>query len=485
MTTGTPDDSARREWWTFFAFALVFAFAGQWVRGLWETDEGRYSECAREMIASGDWLHPTLEGRLHLTKPPGAYWLVAAGLELFGRNEFGARFFLGLAFVASALLVRRIGEDLCGREVGSRAGWIFLTMLLPCASGNTVSTDMFLLAFVLAAIACLFRAWTSAHAAAWIAASGAALGLAFFVKGPPSLLPFGAVVIGWTIVARSGAFASARRATTSSIVAGAVLGVVAFAVLGLWWFVWMVAEDPERLDYWLESEVADRVFTNVHSRDKAFWFYFAVIVAGTLPWTWLGVRGARAAWKDAPGRVVLVWLALPFAFFQFTTSKMWFYLLPLTAPAALLAAMGSSRRESLLPAPARLLAAWMLVVVALRTGFAFFPDDRNTKQLRDLIASVEPTGKLPVALLSGANMWGLQFQFDGRLRYLTDPVTVTTGHAAASLDEEFAIRRAAGEDWIVVVDPGRGERAMKRVAGDGAERLFASDDWVIYRVRGK
>jgi 4-amino-4-deoxy-L-arabinose transferase len=485
VTTGTPDDSARREWWTFFAFALVFAFAGQWMRGLWETDEGRYSECAREMVASGDWLHPTLQGRPHLTKPPGAYWLIAAGLELFGRNEFGARFFLGLAFVASAVLVRRIGEDLCGAAAGSRAGWIFLTMLLPAVSGNTVSTDMFLLAFVLAAVACLFRAWTSAHAAAWLAASGAALGIAFFVKGPPVLLPFAAVVIGWAVVARSGAFSATRRATSPQIVLGTVFGVLAFAILGLWWFLWMVAEDASRLDYWLHGEVYERVFTNVHSRDKPLWFYFAVIVGGTLPWTWHAIRGARAAWRDAAGRVVLVWLVVPFVGFEISTSKMWFYLLPLAAPAAVLAAMGTSRRESPLPARAGLLAAWMIVLVGLRTGLAFLPDERNTKQMRELIARVEPTGKLPVALLSGANMWGLQFQYDGRLRYLSDPLAVTTGHADATLAEEYAARRATGEDWSVIVDPGNGERAMKRVGGDAAETLFTSDEWVIYRVRGK
>lgn len=485
MTSGTSDDSARRAWWRFLLVALLFAFAGQWVRGLWETDEGRYSECAREMVASGDWMHPTLQGRPHMTKPPGAYWLIAAGLEVFGRNEFGARFVLGLAFVASALLVRRIGEDLSGRETGSRAGWIFLTMLLPCASGNTVSTDMFLLAFVLAAIACLFRAWTSARAAAWFAAAGAALGLAFFVKGPPALLPFGGVVVGWIVAARSGAFAATRRATTPQIAFGALLGVVLFAVLGLWWFVWMVSEDPSRLDYWLHGEVYERVFTNVHSRDKAIWFYFAVIVAGTLPWTWLAVRGARAAWRDESGRIALLWLAIPFAVFQFTTSKMWFYLLPLTAPAAILAARGASRRDSTLPAPPRLLAAWMLVLVALRTGLAFVPDARDTRQLRDLVARLDPTDSLPVALLSGDNMWGLQFQYDGRLRYLSDPLAVKTGHADATLAEEFEMRRAKGEDWIVVADPDEAERAVRRVARDAAESLYSSEDWVIFRVRGK
>ena len=68
--------------------------------------------------------------------------------------------------------------------------------------------------------------------------------------------------------------------------------------------------------------------------------------------------------------------------------------------------------------------------------------------------------------------------------YLSDP-QVVANHADATLEAEFAGRRAAGEDWIVIVEPGNGERAMRRVVGAAAETLSASEHWIIYRVRGK
>ena len=52
-------------------FLLAIPLAG--VRPLWEPDEGRYGETARQMVVTGDWLVPHLDGAPHLTKPPFTY----------------------------------------------------------------------------------------------------------------------------------------------------------------------------------------------------------------------------------------------------------------------------------------------------------------------------------------------------------------------------------------------------------------------------
>ncbi|HEX4606728.1 MAG TPA: dolichol-phosphate mannosyltransferase, partial [Urbifossiella sp.] len=44
---------------------------------LLEPDEGRYAQIPREMLASGNWVVPTLQGEPYLDKPPLLYWLVA------------------------------------------------------------------------------------------------------------------------------------------------------------------------------------------------------------------------------------------------------------------------------------------------------------------------------------------------------------------------------------------------------------------------
>jgi len=60
------------------AVALV-ALPSLFTRDLWNPDEPRYMEVAREMAVRGDYLLPHLNGELYSEKPPLFFWL-AAGL---------------------------------------------------------------------------------------------------------------------------------------------------------------------------------------------------------------------------------------------------------------------------------------------------------------------------------------------------------------------------------------------------------------------
>jgi len=42
-------------------WSLGIGLSFQGARGLFETTEGRYAECAREMVASGNYMEPTLD----------------------------------------------------------------------------------------------------------------------------------------------------------------------------------------------------------------------------------------------------------------------------------------------------------------------------------------------------------------------------------------------------------------------------------------
>src|SRR5262245_20030936 len=87
-------------------------------RPLYAPDEGRYALIGREMLDSGDWVTPTLAGLPYLDKPPLLYWCEAAGMTVFGRNEFGVRFFPALAGVLGVWLAFLLGRDMLDRRRG-------------------------------------------------------------------------------------------------------------------------------------------------------------------------------------------------------------------------------------------------------------------------------------------------------------------------------------------------------------------------------
>ena len=112
---------------TIAAFLLIFAFAwfanlGQ--RDLFNTDEGRYAEISREMVAGGDWLTPRLDGLKYFEKPPLQYWATAAAFEAFGQSAWSARLWTALTGFLGVLAAAFAATRLFGAPVGRATGLI-------------------------------------------------------------------------------------------------------------------------------------------------------------------------------------------------------------------------------------------------------------------------------------------------------------------------------------------------------------------------
>ena len=60
---------------------LLWLTATSWMRPLSLPDEGRYVGVAWEMVRSGNWLTPTINGLPYFHKPPLFYWLTASSLS--------------------------------------------------------------------------------------------------------------------------------------------------------------------------------------------------------------------------------------------------------------------------------------------------------------------------------------------------------------------------------------------------------------------
>ena len=82
----------RRPAWLLVALIATLALALLGSRGIWDPDEGRYTNVALNMLDSGDWIDlKRNEHTGHWTKPPLTYWAIAASVSAFGRDPMAAR----------------------------------------------------------------------------------------------------------------------------------------------------------------------------------------------------------------------------------------------------------------------------------------------------------------------------------------------------------------------------------------------------------
>lgn len=303
-----------------------------------EPTDARYAEIGREMVASGDWLTPRLNGVTHLDKPPVAYWMAAGGMRLLGVNETGAHIGAALAaaflFWAAACIAQRAG--LPPRE-SLLAPLVLASSALAFALSRLLATDIFLAA----AVAGFYVAWLApgGRGRLW---TFAALGVGFLIKGPVvfvhTLLPLFAVAL-W------------RRDRAVLTGLGRPLGWVLFALIALPWYVVVAEKTPGLLRWLLHKEVWQRYTTTVHHRSGPPWYFVAILVAGALPWTAAAlqgiVRAARASGKppSAASDALVAWAVVPVLFFSASGSKLPAYVLPELVAVAILAA-GALARSS-------------------------------------------------------------------------------------------------------------------------------------------
>ncbi|AKQ45782.1 hypothetical protein TH63_09175 [Rufibacter radiotolerans] len=356
--------------------ALLFQL-GAW--GVLETSEARYAEISREMLASGDWLHPRLLGILHYHKPPLTYMITAVGMAVFGVNEFGARFFLQVSFVVQAGLVYGLGCLLFkSRKVAMTALIIYVTLPAALISARNLTTDSFLATFELLAI----WAWVKFKLQGkpgFLFLFFIALALAFLTKGPVGLL-FPVMVM--MAFANSGGYKAGKGQW--------MLGLLIFLGLGSSWYVYLMLQDQRFVDYFLFRQTVER-FANpeAFNRSKPWWYYLVLAPVLSLPWSvMLGIH-FRKLWDLVPlhRKLFGLWILVPLLFFSLSGSKLILYILPLFAGLALLMAWllseltESQRRNSVIigflfygcMSLALLSAPLLPVGVALSPGAFLFP----------------------------------------------------------------------------------------------------------------
>jgi 4-amino-4-deoxy-L-arabinose transferase-like glycosyltransferase len=162
--------------------------------GLWEPDEARYAEIAREMLATRDFLVPHLNYVAYVEKPPLLYWLGAIWMALFGVNEFAARLTPALAGLAGVMMTWAFARRTMGRGRALLAGAILATSTLYAVMAQVLTTDMLLAAAVTIAVFAFYLQWAEGGRWCWLAYAAMIAGL--LTKGPiAAAIPAGTLAI--------------------------------------------------------------------------------------------------------------------------------------------------------------------------------------------------------------------------------------------------------------------------------------------------
>lgn len=111
-------------WIILVAFTIRITTMGLYPIG--DTTEARYSEIARKMVESNNWIMPQYEnGEPFWGKPPLSIWLQAITFKILGYGEFAARLSTLLISLLTVLLVFNFTKQ----QLGRNAAWIAATLL--------------------------------------------------------------------------------------------------------------------------------------------------------------------------------------------------------------------------------------------------------------------------------------------------------------------------------------------------------------------
>jgi len=143
-----------------FCIFLFFVNLNRW--DLWNPDEPRYAQVAREIVNGGDWILMHFNGKTYGDKPPLFFWLIAFSSYLWqGFNSFSARFPSAFFGTLTVLFTFFLGRMLYSSRTGFLSGLVLATSLEFAYLSTRANIDVTLTFFTTAALFCFFQWYRS------------------------------------------------------------------------------------------------------------------------------------------------------------------------------------------------------------------------------------------------------------------------------------------------------------------------------------
>jgi 4-amino-4-deoxy-L-arabinose transferase-like glycosyltransferase len=288
-------------------------------------DEPRYSQVARQMFESGDWITPRLGANPWFEKPVLLYWLISLSFRVFGVNEFAARLPSLLASLISSYFIFQFVRRSANSRSGLVSAFLWMTSLFFVAFAQAATFDMLLTCCITAALYFFFY-YVRERKLMYLFCLYICCGLGILAKGFVAPILVGLPVVTYAIVSGRWKEILKLRPLTGTLITAAIAAV---------WF--LPVSLLHGVHFWDEFFYQHHVvrYTSSHYHTSGgFFYYIPVLLLGTYPWSFAPLLGvpSDSNEKQELKRFSLCWLFSMLLFFSFSGSKLPGYILP-AAPA--------------------------------------------------------------------------------------------------------------------------------------------------------
>lgn len=346
---------------------------------LWDRDEPRNAGCAREMLERGDLVTPTFNGELRDAKPVLLYWMIISAYEMFGVNEFAARFWSAVAALGTVVCTWFIGQRLFGRQVGIVSSIVLSSCLMFDVAARAATPDSLLIFFSTASLTVFIafafpktgnqdrlvfaesskeyqeagfpRSWTMAFGMYSLMAVGV------LAKGPIAfLMPTAIIGMYLLLVTLERKPSAVVNTGIFARIAGIVLAIVRpfhpihflrtcwsmrlplaivliLVLAGPWYYLVGQATDGEFLRGFFLKEHLGRSTTAFENHAGGVWYYPVVLLIGLFPWSvfmlpMIDSAFRHGVYRDARFVFLFCWVAVQISVFTLVQTKLPSYITP-------------------------------------------------------------------------------------------------------------------------------------------------------------
>jgi 4-amino-4-deoxy-L-arabinose transferase-like glycosyltransferase len=291
--------------------------------------EAMYALIPKEMLASGSWLTPTLNGVHYLDKPPFLYWLILLSYKIFGVSAVSARVPTLALTVGEVWLTYLLGRRLIGRKAAWLGGFILLSCIGFFVLHLQILTDHLITLSLLTALYCVVR-WQEEPNWRWSTLFLLALVAGFLSKGLIGLIFPGLIglIYAWLLRDR-------RLFRLFFSPSGLALLVILLTV----WTASSELANPGYLKFQIVNEqimrfLGRRFPPDVNSFTIAgFWLFLGIWL---MPWAFILPSALYRFWEvtrpnrevSRRARLLIIWAAVILAFFTVSAGRIEYYSLP-------------------------------------------------------------------------------------------------------------------------------------------------------------